>query len=223
MSLSTGRVFSARQHIGGVQPADALEDTTRFGNDGTFKGAGEPDWVQLPSGLWVLQFDGANDFVDLPNNTTLGTLGDSTVATWVFSDAIAANKVIYTKRFNFWGEFALNTGGTLRVTTRLIGGGGFEIIQSDVGVVTAQQWTHAVWVRTAATKTYSFFVGGEAVGGGTATDDHINGSSVARIGTRDGGGFSWNGMIGPLTVWNRVLSAQGIADLFEEERSWFGV
>ena len=52
--------FSPRAPLGAVAPADALPDMSRYGNDGVFGGgAAAPTWTQLPSGLWVLEFDGS--------------------------------------------------------------------------------------------------------------------------------------------------------------------
>ena len=65
---STGIVFKSRKYRTAVAPpAVILEDESRWGNDGAFLGPGEPDWVQLPSGLWVKSFDGTNDYIDFGN------------------------------------------------------------------------------------------------------------------------------------------------------------
>ncbi len=62
--------FSPRTPLGTAAPADALPDMSRYGNDGVFTDA--PSWVQLPSGLWVLQFVNADtNYIILP-----GVVGD---------------------------------------------------------------------------------------------------------------------------------------------------
>ena len=47
---------------GSVAPPLGWADDSRYGNDMVDGvGAAEPDWLQLPSGLWVKEFDG-NDY-----------------------------------------------------------------------------------------------------------------------------------------------------------------
>ena len=87
---TTGCVLSPREYRTILEPPASLEDTSRYGNDGVFTGAGEPDWAQLPSGLWVLDFDGINDIV---------TIGDcvaniQTFIAWIKPDDITTRSII---------------------------------------------------------------------------------------------------------------------------------
>ena len=54
---TNGAILLPREYRTSGTPPDALEDTSRHGNDGVFKGAGEPAWTRLSSGLWILQPD----------------------------------------------------------------------------------------------------------------------------------------------------------------------
>lgn len=61
-----------------------LNDATRYSNNGTFKGAGEPAWAQDANGLWWLAFDGANDYISVGNPDVLRSLGGAMTATsWI--------------------------------------------------------------------------------------------------------------------------------------------
>ena len=64
-------------------------DISGFGNDGAFRGAGEPAWAQLASGLWTLSFDGSNDYVSTPAITTPTEL---TIMFWIIFNSFPASQ-----------------------------------------------------------------------------------------------------------------------------------
>lgn len=82
--------FTARLYRGDSTPPDALEDISRYSNDGSFKGAGEPDWIQMPSGLWVMSFDGSDDVI------TVGDCGidTKTFLAWIYPDDNTTRSII---------------------------------------------------------------------------------------------------------------------------------
>lgn len=82
---STGYVFKSRDYTGSAEPpATVLEDESRFGNDGTFEGDGQPNWVRNKYGLWVLDFDGDNDIVNCGNDPSLQfSCGSMTIEFWI--------------------------------------------------------------------------------------------------------------------------------------------
>jgi len=59
-----GIVFKSERSIGAEPAATVLEDVSRFGNDGSMTTA-KPDWVRLPSGFWVMDFNGSDAVVDV--------------------------------------------------------------------------------------------------------------------------------------------------------------
>jgi len=87
-SLAKGLTFSAQKyfsHDSVAAPPDALvKDISRYRNDGVFLGAGEPNWVRLLSGLWVMVFDGLND---------IATIGNTQQPVQSFSCWIEANDI----------------------------------------------------------------------------------------------------------------------------------
>ena len=60
-------VFAPEMSMDLEPDATTLYDLSRYGNDGSHKGSGEPDAVQLPSGLWVWDFDGSDDIITIGN------------------------------------------------------------------------------------------------------------------------------------------------------------
>lgn len=61
---TTGLVLKSRDYRTIVEPPAALEDESRFRNDGVFTNV---TWVRLPSGLWVMEFNGSSSRVTIPN------------------------------------------------------------------------------------------------------------------------------------------------------------
>jgi len=56
-----------------------LQDRSFYGNHGTIIGA---TWAKLPSGLWVLSFDGTDDYVQVPHSSSLNIDSAITLEVW---------------------------------------------------------------------------------------------------------------------------------------------
>ena len=68
MSIVRGKVFDGHRYwspYGSGTPPDGLPDDSRFHSHAAFgAGAAAPAWVQVPSGVWVLEYDGTADYMD---------------------------------------------------------------------------------------------------------------------------------------------------------------
>ena len=60
-----------------------IYDRSPYGNIGTIIGA---TWLRTPSGLWVLSFDGSDDYVDCGSGSSLDITGGITVEVWAKCD-----------------------------------------------------------------------------------------------------------------------------------------
>ena len=89
---TTGAVLLSREYRTILEPPASLEDTSRYGNNGVFTDA--PTWLQLPSGLWVLSFNGTSNHVTIATAPSLTFVG--TILCWIY--AIAANAYIFDNR-----------------------------------------------------------------------------------------------------------------------------
>ena len=87
MYNSSGIVLAEKPSFG-VEPT-RLYDASRFRNHGTLLGAGEPNAVQLPSGLWVWEFDGSNDYISIPHNDVLNFTTAFSFITWIKPQEVA--------------------------------------------------------------------------------------------------------------------------------------
>ena len=89
-----------------------VEDISGYGNNGTITGA---TWSKLPSGIWYLHFDGTDDFVSIPLDSSFNFTTESfTCEMWVYPLAMAAYEdIISTGKRNVAGwcwEVRSNTG-----------------------------------------------------------------------------------------------------------------
>ncbi len=68
MSLASGALFRGKRHwspYGSPAPPDGLQDESRYQSHAAFgAGAAAPAYVQRPSGVWVLEYDGTADYMD---------------------------------------------------------------------------------------------------------------------------------------------------------------
>ena len=118
-------VFEAKRYwapFGSPIPPTGWADISRYGND-MVDGAGvaEPDWVQLPSGMWVKEFDG-NDYGTIayyPNgeNITVGHwINYTTIQDQVSGVNDGANHRMYIG-IEVSGDYFFAYGDTAKATT----------------------------------------------------------------------------------------------------------
>jgi hypothetical protein len=178
-------------------------DLSRQHNSGTFRAVGEPLWVQLASGLWVLQFDGADDNLTIPYNAVL-VLGllDFTLEFWANRTAFGWQGSILTQgqlaAVNFT-VFFNNTDGSFALN-RIPAGGVTSPPGATIGF-TAGAWHHIVITRSAVNTWITYCDGqGFAMTGNTAINITNAGGLAFLIGALDNGAGGYN------DVWNGRLS-----------------
>lgn len=225
---STGLVFKSRDYIGSAEPpAIVLEDESRFGNDGAFLGDGEPDWVQLSSGLWVMSFDDTDDEVALGTDPSLYILGDITVLAWVYFTGTASNEPhIYHNGNAEAGGTLMRVGSTNKVRfLHNVGSDLYYLVELASNSITSSVWTHVVLTYEGAITTLSGYLDGVLKG----TDTTTSAGTTAQVEPKIGAPASvaavrhWGGYITLIRIYNYTFSASQIKKIFEAERHWFGV
>ena len=93
MSKTTGVVFSGKRYwspLGSGAPPAGWPDTSRFKNHGTDSGG--VSWVQLPSGVWVKQFDGVDGHSDQGSAPSIQPEQANVVSLcgWIYCDVFSA-------------------------------------------------------------------------------------------------------------------------------------
>lgn len=97
LSRNTGLVLDSEVDISPVAPLSFV-DRSVWRNNGTFGGgAAAPTPVRLPSGLWVLYFDGVNDIITIPDAPCL-RFGKVSFSVIIWHNSPAHEGALLTKR-----------------------------------------------------------------------------------------------------------------------------
>lgn len=185
-------------------------DSSGNGNHGAIDGA---SWVDGKYGK-ALSFDGTNDKVTIPNDSSITfTNQDFSLAFWFKSaenkDQIPLSKGLYaTEGWFIYVEatpaiyLRLNKAGTTQKLARVTG---FPVIGT---------WEYIVFIRSGSSVSLyrnGVFQRTEA----TAWNDMATSTSDLLIGDYNGGGYNVHGIIDDVRVYNRALNETEITSLYE--------
>jgi len=188
-----------------------LYDFSGYGNHGDIIG---PKWVDGPYG-WALNFDGVDDYVNIPDDPSLDNPDTVTWLAWVYIDTLPFDtyrKVICrgddTETMIIAGQ---QRGDTLYIQTRTGGTWGTSV---NTGTLSAGTWYHIglTWDNT----TLRGYLNGSEYG--STTDAGLKSvSSVLRIGedSYQLGVNPWDGKIDDVRIYDRVLSENEIKSHYE--------
>ncbi len=222
---STGYVLKERAYVGGASPPDAFEDESRFGNNGTHTNI---TWVKEPSGLWVRSFAG-NGYVSIADDPSFDIKTKLTALIWANTDDVVNTRFLLTKygttdNKREWQLDRQSTSGDVSVTFGDPNNGsleGWEITDDDYLV-------NGTWVLagfTFSSGTCIIYISGVAVNS-TATNVPVslyNDAADVKVGTDNDNAAGWKGYLALPRIYNRVLSDEQIAAIFQNERHFFGV
>ena len=221
--IATDCVFRPRQYTGDTTPPDVMEDVSRYQNVGVFKGAGEPDWVRLVSGLWVMSYDGSDDVLNITHHASLKPLVYS-VSMWFRAETdVTAYRDLITSTSDPDGN---KQGYHLRIdqTTGLIfgrsGNGSANKSVASSTAVNDETW-HQVALTNDLTNV-SLYIDGALItqtawaGIGAIFYD----TNAVRLGVIYG---YYYGYMSTLRIENYVIDVHKIYDRYQAERGRFGV
>jgi hypothetical protein len=183
-----------------------VADSSGNGNDGVF--VGEPVWVAGQVGT-ALQFNGVDNYVEVPHDETLTVYNEAAVALWM-------NPERYNSEGEGWGgvmgkgaprAYSLFTtdAGILHFST-----GGVGSTSNDA--VPLNEWSHVVAMVSAGS--HAYYINGQASGGGGSgivLPGESNSAPVTFGNINETARF-YQGMLDDVRVYNRALS--------EEEVTW---
>ncbi len=176
-------------------------------------------WVRLPSGLWVMNFNGTTGYVTVPANACLNMIPALSLEAWVLATTPANNRQFLAKYYQATPagllDWSLDTqGGLWRATSANATGA-----VSSLAAITASVWYHLVLTYTTALLT--LYVNGVSQGT-DATPGVINGGNFPLwVGLYNVSYFA--GQMSGIRVYNYALSAGQVLNRFEAERHWYGV
>lgn len=176
-----------------------------------------PSWTQLPSGLWVLDFDSAHpDYLVCP----AASCADLAFTTGLFSGAIWVNLTTNTgpvigKRAAGGNGWVLYAPG---ITSRgLYGSGG----SATAGAIPASIWSLLGWSRTSTTTVRHYLNGIDDTTSETFASPSAAGD--LEIATYSGAIPGIKGRLWNPRIWGRALSPSEHMSIFKRERHLFGL
>ena len=228
MSLTKGLVFAERKHIGDTAPT-TFEDTSRFGNDGIETAITK---VQLPSGLWVSEFNGISSIVTIADNSSFDIKTQVTALIWANITDITLSHSTLISRYNTVGNlrdwvFTKSHGnGKIAVYFGDPANGSFEgnIITNDNILSNGIYFLIGFTFNVGTVIVYANGVAvGATVEAGAIPSLLYNPTVNTAVGAYANSTVLWTGNLVLSRIYNRALSPVEIADLFESERHLFGV
>jgi len=224
-----GLIFSPPQlsfvlYLPGLPGGDSkIYDRSPCGNHGTITGA---TWIQLPSGVWCLSFDGQDDFVDCGVATVLNfTSEDFTVKLWVCRDISGDAGLITRGQYKVDG-WMLATQHQNKLDFRTFQSNEQQI-QLGSTVLSNDTWHHVVVSRSGSSATL-YLNGRDDTGTPVSlTDPTGNTNRTLRLASQTGGPSSPNwplaGDVALIAIYNRAWTALDVQNNFNQEKHLFGV
>ena len=155
----------------------------------------------------ALEFDGVDDYVEVPDSDSLDITDEITIETWIKLKNTGKNYIV--DKFHEWG---------LKVTDYKQTVTFFIADQSPVDFVTTETislntWTHIVASYDGTNRRIYF--NGVEVKSDTPSGSIGTSTGSLFIGNYGGGGFSFDGKIDEVRIYNRALSAEEILDHYK--------
>ncbi len=170
----------------------------------------------------ALDFDGSNDYVEVPHHADLAFTSSLTLAAWIrpvdFGDG-GYGRILAKQQYvgGFGPGYSLYLGdrptGVPATTRSLCANIDTAIGCADDDVITMDAWQHVAVVFDDAADEVRFYVDGVQRGGFTTTITLRSSTVPLRIGDRDDLARSFHGAIDEVYAWGQALSAADIADL----------
>jgi len=218
-----GMVLDPEMSVDLEPDALTLYDMSRFQNNGTMLGAGEPNAVRLPRGTWVWDYDGANDYMDC--GSILSDWNTNwTIEIWASYNATPpAQTGLVSNRFGagaaHWFSFGADNAGLLvelhhSTPGQLYLTGGVDI--RGAGWQLHHLVKEGIWVSLYSNAVLRDSDSHALWDLGGATND-------VYVGRWFGAAQIWDGYLSPPKIYNYALTAGQFLQRFELTRRLFGV
>jgi hypothetical protein len=198
LGIEIGRVS------GGAYDSDALAYFAR---------AGIASGTQTPSSYDnAASFNGTNQFLSIPSNSTLQVGGQAfSFSVWFNVSNVSGTKYLIGKSAFSFLEYGLCVNGA--AIQMLLGNNssGWVIVAQSATPVTANTWNHAVFTYNGTTAT--IYLNGASVGNASGSIT-TSGTGEFGIGTSPNYGQNWAGSISSVGFWKRALTASEVTALW---------
>lgn len=218
-----------------------IYDRSPYGNIGAITGA---TWKRLPSGLWYLDFDGTDDYVDCGNFTPAGDADKQLTVLYWWKGATGGAQII-CQRDRGENQRSFYVGATtIKFAVNIVDDGEgatghTKFYSNDV------DYTDSIWRQfgftfdgnladtSEASRRLRMFLNGARIAESSLTlaaDDDIttvfDSNAQVLIAAAENNGVKDNfaeGSVALLRIYNRALSALEIQDHYQQEKHLFGV
>jgi len=209
MGKVTGILFDSGLRVGPEPPATVLYDKSRYRINGDFRSDGHPDWVELPNGLWAMDFDpGTPDYVTIPASyTQLDFTHEafSIIARIRLDTLTTYSKIFCRGLINADGYYlGLSTAGSLSLTTSQAAA--YQNSKSDDGeILTDAMYTLGCSREGTSAKVFKNGVDVTTTSG--THQDPTTSARAAKIGVYDDNSLPIDGKIVFFRIYKYALSA----------------
>jgi hypothetical protein len=177
------------------------------GHDGTL--TNDPTWStgQLDG---ALNFDGSNDYVNVPHDDTL-SLTTFSISAWIRPAALSGWQIVVSKGNTTSWNYYLGINGSEISIGFNNSGSWTEFLTSGAGLATGQ-WYHLAGTFDDAAGEGKVYLNGALIHTGTTTASPSATSDAVMIGNSPAGEY-WPGLLDDVRIYDRVLSDAEVAEL----------
>jgi hypothetical protein len=188
------------------------EDYSGYNNDGNLRG--DPNTqVSGILGTDSLQFDGNNDYVEIPDSASLDITQGVTMSMWVKGQPSGNYVRLLEKGENSAYELFGADSNEFRPWMRINGNG---LHRGDIGPLDGSNWKMLTATYNSSTGQSKIYVNGSSVSSDSLSQNIDTNSDTLRIATEEslGGSDKWDGKIDEVRVYNRSLSESEVEELY---------
>ena len=217
-------VLVRRDDSEGIWSGNSENDTHVYdfsgnGNNGSV--VNDTTWNSSGKFGGAYEFNGNDNFVQIPDDASLEGMSAITVSTWIKPTLTGED---YQRIVDKSTDYVLyvHTDGIvcLELITTGTGGGSSDWYSNEFGhsAVVADVWTHVLFVWDDITGEANVYINGVS-GVAQTRDGDVVSTSVydLRIGDNPTGTRSFNGTIDEVAIYNRSLSAEEIRNMYYED------
>ncbi|MGD9162924.1 MAG: hypothetical protein PVG39_31245, partial [Desulfobacteraceae bacterium] len=195
-------------------------DSSIFGNDGTLENMSGNEWTGGTLG-GALEFDGDNDYVDLPIGDVINSLTDCTITSWVNWTGLGNDwQRIWDFGSNEYENMYLcpnSASGHIQFAITL--GSWMDEDQTITSDVLPTGWHHTVVIIDSANSSHTIYLDGEFAAENTSaryTPSNLGKTKDNMLGRSQYSSDPYfNGIIDDVRIYNRVLEPEEIAQLYD--------
>jgi len=190
-------------------------DMSGNGNDGIL--TNNP--ARATSTCWIgycLGFNGSNTFIDAGTNSVLKISGDITLSVWVnwtSGTGYIVGRGTGNDYLQMWYS-RVNSDGTIEFIAGNAAGTGYSFDLTTTNLISSGTWNHII--AQISSSTANIFINGTLAGSRSALTRQSNDGNLY-IGKRIDNFAPFNGKIDDVRIYNRVLSAAEVKNLYESK------